>query len=201
MSDGIGDLLGRLEAAWRRSDAPVLGYLRPGLAPERIDELMAPTGLALPDELRAWWAWHDGANEPSTLDESREIGPGGWLHLPLSEAIELWAYHAGQYRMALEKAADIAALAWRPGLFPFTHRSSGYNHVLAVETDVDVHGPAPVTLVTEMGVEHHGGAGSFAAMLDLWIELLESDRYHVLDGHIHPRDWSVTEDERLGWIL
>jgi cell wall assembly regulator SMI1 len=90
--------LDRLERVWRRLDSPLVDLLRPGLSDEQIDELMAPTGLTLPDELRLWWGWHDGAPTTSDQEEGRGLGSGGWLHVSPSEAIDLYNYHEGFYR-------------------------------------------------------------------------------------------------------
>lgn len=204
IGDEFAERLERLEAVWRRLDAPVLRYLRPGLPEERIEDLLAPTGLVLPEELRLWWAWHDGADDPSVdVDDNREIGPGGWLHLPLHEAVALHEHRLGAYRGLLAMGApDAAALEWRPGLFPFSHRVAKHNHVLAVDASVGVHAPAPVTMTSEMGIETHCGAASVTAMLDIWIELLESGRYRLLDGFFETDPPGlVEEDERLRWPL
>lgn len=193
----------QLERAWDSLDAPILGMLRPGLSDSQIDELMAPTGLVLPDELRWWWQWHDGAEARlPDADEEREIGPGGWLHLSLREAVELYDFHDGAYReYAGYGDMQLANITWRPGLFPLCQGVGGARDVLAVATLVEAHGPAPVMLRTFTGVESDCGAETVGELVGMWIELLESSRYLVEDGWFQPLDPMFTEEPRLRWVL
>lgn len=195
--------LDRLEGVLHSLGAPVAELFRPGLTDEQIDDLMAPTGLTLPDELRIWWRWHDGANEAaSDQEEGRRLGPGGWLHLSLRQAVDLHGYHNGRYREMIEiEAMDLAELAWRPNLFPFSHRGWQPNHVLAADTSVPKHASAPVVMTSEMGIESWTGADSVSEVVGLWIELLESGRYHVEDGSWQPLDPMYTEEPRFLWLL
>jgi len=198
------DLLDRFEAVLHSLGAPVAELMRPGLPDEKIDDLIAPTGLTLPDELRIWWRWHDGADEAaSNHEEGRRLGPGGWLHLPLLTMIELHGYHNGRYcDMLAHGSTDLAEQGWRPGLFPFSHRAWQPNHVLAADTLVPEHAPAPVVMTSEMGIEQWAGTESIGEVIGIWIEALESGRYEVIDGHFETEPPGLIEREpRLRWLL
>lgn len=196
--------LDRLERVWRRLDAPVLQYLRPGLADVEIDRLIVSTGLTLPDELRMWWRWHDGSNDPGTDSVGeREIGPGGWLHLSLQEAIDLYHYHDNFFsEMATNGSLEEANLTWRKGLFPFSHAVARPNDVLAAQTLVDKNAVAPVLLRTFMGIEPGRGADSVGQAIQTWVDLLESGRYSVVD-HFFETDppGLIEQDPELRWLL
>jgi hypothetical protein len=71
--------------------------LADGLADREIDRLLAPTGLDLPPEVRAWYRRHDGARPPSRVRAPWLIGH--WLPLPLDEAL---AERERRHAMALE---------------------------------------------------------------------------------------------------
>lgn len=85
-------LLEELKAFWVEQGAPIAQALRPGLSDEQIDELMAPTGLILPEEARVWWSWHNGvALEPLPGLGALHFGLGGWDVLSLEQAVaEYW---------------------------------------------------------------------------------------------------------------
>ncbi len=52
--------LAELEQVWEQRDIPIRHHLQPGLTDVEIEQIMAPTGLTLPEEARAWWRWHNG---------------------------------------------------------------------------------------------------------------------------------------------
>ena len=98
------DLLETLERGWARQSAPVMEHLRPGLSPERIDDLTAPVGLRLPVEARIWWGWHDGVDV--RLGPRTELGPS----LPFSTARggdRLMSPAAGPSRAGVERAGGL----------------------------------------------------------------------------------------------
>lgn len=74
------ELLADFEVRLRRIGAAVVEHWAPGLDDRRIDELLAPLGIDLPEEARVWWRWHNGTlpNAPPTATEiipSREQAP------------------------------------------------------------------------------------------------------------------------------
>lgn len=196
-------LLDRLERAWERYDAPVLERLRPGLSDSEIDELMLPTELTLPIELRLWWGWHDSAlpSEPD-FDEGRQFAPGGWLHVPLYQAVALHDHHVGMYQdLVATGSTDLASLGWRPGLFPFTQRVSQPNHVIAAETLVGARDSASVVVTSEMGIERDVTADSVDEVLRIWVETLESGRYVLENGAWWSSDRSRPREPLLRWLI
>lgn len=55
------DLLQRFETALRASGVEAVDALMPGLTDAKIDEVAGPSGLQLPEEVRAWWRWRNGS--------------------------------------------------------------------------------------------------------------------------------------------
>lgn len=55
------DLLTAFESRLRGIKAAVVEHWAPGLPHPRIDELLAPRGIDLPDEARVWWGRRNGA--------------------------------------------------------------------------------------------------------------------------------------------
>src|ERR1051325_9879191 len=53
-------LLDRLSATWRAHGAPIEDALAPGGAVDSFTSEDGRLHVDLPDELRTWWAWHDG---------------------------------------------------------------------------------------------------------------------------------------------
>jgi hypothetical protein len=62
-------LLDRLEAAVRVAGAPIASHWAPGATDEQLDELFVPLGIALPDEARCWFRWHDGTRPGAPVTE------------------------------------------------------------------------------------------------------------------------------------
>jgi len=89
MPAGVGeampDILARLEAALKTNAPSVLAGLQPGLAAGDIARLEQQYRIQLPDDLRALYAWHDGARQPTNTAACDFIP----IHrfLPLEEAL------------------------------------------------------------------------------------------------------------------
>jgi len=105
------DLLGELEDELARSAPPVAAALRPGLARDRIDTLLAQLPQPIPEEVRTLYSWHDGTDEVQGAYRA-EIYRGG-MFLPLEEAL---ANRAG----GMEGAAGYWDERWLP-LFTDEH--------------------------------------------------------------------------------
>ena len=62
--DSSAELLSRLliefEVELRKQGVPVDRYLQPGAPPEVVRASFAAAGLVAPDEVVAWFGWHDG---------------------------------------------------------------------------------------------------------------------------------------------
>jgi cell wall assembly regulator SMI1 len=101
----------------------------PGLDDGRIDELLRPSGLTLPAEVRAYFLAHDGVRPPSRVQAPWLIGH--WLPLPLEEALR---EREVRREMALEEfqaEPDQADGVWGPGWLPLFRAGNGY--ILAVD--------------------------------------------------------------------
>lgn len=70
----MADLLERFASALRARGIPV-DDLMPGLGDDEIDEITGPVGLELPEEVRAWWRWHDGDRRVPTCRSCRLANP------------------------------------------------------------------------------------------------------------------------------
>lgn len=81
------DLLEELSVRWMLQRAPIVEYLRPGLADATMDELCAPLGLVVPAAARVWWGWHDGAEIDGRRQATEMVGTG-WRYAPLSLALD-----------------------------------------------------------------------------------------------------------------
>lgn len=101
-----------------------------GLGDDRIDELLRPSGLSLPEEVRDYFRAHDGVRPPTRVHAPWLIGH--WLPLPLDEALR---ERDARREMALEEfQADPDSLdddVWGPGWLPLFRAGNGY--ILAVD--------------------------------------------------------------------
>jgi hypothetical protein len=79
------DLLRELEDELARSAAPVAAALRPALAGDRLDALLEGLPQPIPDDVRALYSWHDGAEKVYGAYRA-EVYRGG-MFLPLDEAV------------------------------------------------------------------------------------------------------------------
>ncbi|WP_378099257.1 hypothetical protein [Cellulomonas sp. T2.31MG-18] len=185
-NDSLSTLLPRLERAWRLRKAPIVEGLRPGLTDDAIDALMAPTGLVPPGELRTWWRWHDG----SAGGES--IGPGSWQFGSLAEMIQTLEY----WRRFQASSCDASEPAvWKSSWFPAVQR--GPNHVLHVDTSAaTTAGEAPVGNAEPFDDEPRDvvRATSFTQVVGLWLGLIESGTFTLVDGY-WDADWNSLPTE------
>lgn len=77
MTSRLKEALQRLEAAFARSGAPTMQYLRPGISVDQQEEILGPTGLQLSSELATLWSWRNGTyptRDPANLRKSA-FGP------------------------------------------------------------------------------------------------------------------------------
>ncbi|MCU1671144.1 MAG: hypothetical protein JWP40_4071 [Blastococcus sp.] len=102
----------------------------PGLDDDRIEELLRPSGLSLPDEVRDYFRARDGVRPPTRVQAPWLIGH--WLPLPLDEALR---ERDARREMALEEfQADPDSLdddVWGAGWLPLFRAGNGY--ILAVD--------------------------------------------------------------------
>src|SRR3978361_2216103 len=60
-------LLARLDRALNRAGAPICDAWAPGASDAEIDEVFSALGVDVPEELRAWWRWHNGTSSSVVL--------------------------------------------------------------------------------------------------------------------------------------
>jgi len=60
----LRQLLDEFEDIVRAQGAPVDGHLAPGISRETLTEQLGSVGLAPPEELVTWFAWHNGLQQP-----------------------------------------------------------------------------------------------------------------------------------------
>ena len=181
--------LERLEQALRDYGAPIVQAFRPGLPPDAVAEALRAEGLAPHEDVIAWFAWHDAADDaPPQRDgngdvvryggESVLVGP--WWMFQLGRALRV-------RREALEmQAADVArfgagAASFEAGWLPLA-TSEGAGELCI---DTTAAGPAPLWIHDP---ETRDGRMSpqFISLVDLVGALVE-----VLDRRLvvpHPHD-------------
>lgn len=115
-------LLDRLEGFWRDQHHPLAGSVRPGLTAERIEELMAPTGLTLPPELVTWWSWHDGSQPARRLYDDFVFGQP---FFSLERAVETYQWWMTPENQPASLDSVLADYWWRPSWFPISMDQAG----------------------------------------------------------------------------
>jgi hypothetical protein len=133
----LSEALARLEAHLRDSGALVTAHAQPGLEPARLEEVLAPLGLAPSEALHEWFGWHDGAGETGrTPSPEVELAPGCELL-----SAELLSVECVQSRdVARLLAADpvvpwTSDQLWEPSWFPVLRLSGKGLVALDLERD------------------------------------------------------------------
>ena len=96
--------LAALEAAVLACRPEAAGLFRPGLSPQRLEDVAAAAGVRLTDEARVWWTWHDGS-APATLP--------GVEHLSFAEAVGKRDF-LGQLATQVSAGSALWHPAWLP---------------------------------------------------------------------------------------
>lgn len=163
-------LLSRLQAVWEEQGAPMARLSRPGLSDAELDAHAATLGVVLPEELRQWWRWRNGAT-PAPNVAAESVGPGGWSLIGLEKV-------ADERNLLVQSHADmgIPGVVWDQSWLPIT---KGPWCWLFAKTAEAAAGRVPVGLV-EWPWE-----GEFAAtvlpsltdMVALWVQMLDEGFY------------------------
>jgi hypothetical protein len=99
-----------LEAVWTTQSAPIVEYLAEGSSPESTRQRAAAFGLTLPEDVVAWFAWHDGLK----IERNREVEMLPAMRpLTLDEALTL----AREIKAALAPVPDVPTVLagdWLP---------------------------------------------------------------------------------------
>src|SRR5437867_20250 len=116
-------LLDELERRLRAFGAPIVDAFAPGVPVDEVRAVLDAEGLEAPDDVFAWWGWHNGAvlsDAPPVLS-----GPGvylrsentlveDWHVLSLGEAARTRRWFRADYADA--GAADLLPAGWFPVL-------------------------------------------------------------------------------------
>jgi cell wall assembly regulator SMI1 len=169
-------MLERLKERWREQDAPILEALQPGLSDARMDELVAPLGISLPDEAREWWGWHNGVPGAAGRIKRRMTAIFEFLSLEdaVTECLEL-------REIARSGGDQVAPGIFRPTWLPLAVTMS--SPVAVCETAGDPHQPAPVYLLDWGGYESSHrvpAADSITEMVGYWLKGYEAGLYTYL---------------------
>ncbi|MDQ1635802.1 MAG: hypothetical protein QOJ32_2611 [Frankiaceae bacterium] len=199
-----------MDEAWKRIVAwchehstGSVGSLRPSAGPPAVNAAEAAIGLTFPEQLRRWFALHDGVRNNPML----ELLPG-WVPLPLDAVVGHWRMYQEIFAAlradgTLDQPPELVDAAENEPagspafqfLAPFVPIAT--NHA-ACDLFVDLR-PGPLSgCVTEYSREDAAWRGprwpSLAAMLDDVADSLEQRRPA---GHWYP----TIEGEQLRWIV
>jgi cell wall assembly regulator SMI1 len=178
----------RIEA-WLRANAPtVFELLRPGAYAEAIAETERALGVTFPDDVRASYRIHDGAESTGFIE--------GWELLSLERIRDEWVawkdlLDRGTFAEARSQS-DGRTLTdwWNPAWIPLTYSGSGDHHSLDLS-------PGLKGKRGQIIIMYHDDdsrpvvSGSFADWLSAYADDLESGRYVYSEdygGLVHPED-------------
>jgi hypothetical protein len=114
-------LLRELEDLLDELGAPFSSYALPGIDDDQIDELLAPSGLVAPTELREWWRWHHGTRIDGPGSDRHTLGPGLWGLMDIPWALE----------DAAEWESTIGEEGWGPSWLPFAWAKPDHARLVA----------------------------------------------------------------------
>jgi hypothetical protein len=169
--------LSELEELLEKQMAPIVSRFRPPASPASFGAIEELIGCPLPDELRQWWAWHDGTNAaPGELAVSSSIGP----FFIFRSADEGLAITRECRKEAEEVSPDDPGARWGS-----TWIAVGSHGQVACECAVESDAPVPV-----LDVDYHKAAypgavvtRSLGEMVRWWIEALESGAWRYDNEH------------------
>jgi len=162
------DQLAHLEQLLAEQQSPTVKRFRPPASPEAFAAVESDLGLALPNEVRQWWEWHDGTDIASDeRAQNASIGPS-FQFLTTQRAIE---WNRFMRELAKEVFIEGQYESWKP-----TWLAIGNSGVIACDCAVDIDAPVPILDVDYHHTDVPGtvAARSFGEMVRWWIEALES---------------------------
>ena len=170
----LSPLLHELGAAMDAAGATFTSYAYPGISDDEIDELLAPTGLGVPTELREWWRWHHGSRVDVPLTGNHEIGPGGWGLMTIPQALDdraLW----------LEQMPSEEDGGWRLGWLPFAAGRFGHHRLVArLDESTDDELCVGISWVFDVPPDDPIER-SLAAVVETWLRAI-GDGYYTWNG-------------------
>jgi cell wall assembly regulator SMI1 len=164
-------LMQAYEDQLRTQGVPVNEWKRPGLTGDQADEILAPLGLRLPVEGRAWWGWHDGPTP-----EGRALLFGPWKYcVSLVKAVEIYREFRGIVEAGVEPdnpPLDDPDYRWNPAWLPI----DGPQLPTVIDCSVPEGEPTPLRFIDLADVEESPKprAQSLGQMVSWWIAALET---------------------------
>lgn len=186
-------LLDELERRWREQGAFIAAALRPGLSDEEMDDLTASLEITLPAEARQWWSWHDGANASTVDGVASQFGPGDFVFLPLSRAVE----RCNEIRGVLSYAwTDGFGPEWQHGWLPITYHSNP--RVIDCGGNFEDPVPARQFPFDDQGFGDRAVVASMGELVKIWIRTIDSGGwYYNQDRGVWESDDAKLDPEGL----
>jgi cell wall assembly regulator SMI1 len=157
-------LLDRLSATWHAHGVPIEDALAPGRAVESFTSDDGSFHVDLPEELRTWWAWHDGASWGA-------IGP----HLTTyssTKSHEWWQTMMAEAATMATRTETDPDFWWQETWVPLSSNGAGGEHVADCRL-----GPAGVTPIRLVDWHHEErlppATDSLGQLVEWWIEAIE----------------------------
>ena len=170
----VGELLHLLEERWIQQGAN-FARLLPGASRAGLDAVEEQLGLALPQEVREWFGWHNGINPDQQL--------GGMVTFPNLKVMGALAYsikdrHTNLFNSPVDPEDDPDGdLVWNPTWLALT---STEKHQLVADcagASLDRQAPAPVHYISWWTTNRpwrEPSLPSITAMLEIWWQLTEA---------------------------
>ena len=139
MRTELRPLLEELERRLREFGAPIVDAFGPGIAADEIRAVFDAERLDAPDDVVAWWGWHDGA----VLSDARRVlsGPGVYLRSE-NTLIEDWHVlslgEATRTHRWFREDSDLLPAGWFPILV------TGAKPTLWIDCSAGPDAPAPL---------------------------------------------------------
>jgi cell wall assembly regulator SMI1 len=164
--------------AWLNSHAPrIFGELRPGASLEQIHELERTIGQSCPDEVRAWFTRHDGAESLGVFGFVPVIGAqSAWRRM--NKMVDDGKFSDGR-APANQTGRIFQAVWWHRGWLPVAQDSGG--NQLCVDLDPGPQGHRGQLLFWDRQTGPEVSAPSLADWFESFLDDLKSGRQYVDD--------------------
>ena len=164
-------LLDRLAATWRAHGVPIEDALAPGRTVESFTSDDGTLHVDLPEELRTWWEWHDGAPKEQRPISAWMLGP----HLtPMSStwSRDWWQTMMSEAATMATRTETDADFWWQETWVPLA--SNGAGGYIVADCRLGSAGATPIRLVDWHHEERFPPAsGSLGQLVEWWIEVIE----------------------------
>jgi hypothetical protein len=187
--------LEEIEGHFRRMGAPVLDYLLPGLTDAEMDALTEPHGFHLPDDVRAWWAWHNGAlaHLPESSGHIRGFQPSHrWLTIQSGGPMASldWALADRLELLRVEQQEGVAGQLpiWSPTWLKLTT----FQYSWAVDMGADLAGSRVFVAYSYDGYPER--SNTLQELLERWADFLQDG---LIVWRPDPGCWDIKVDAGL----